>query len=39
MILGHWDKAMSAADTASTLDMARGLLCQQWKLQIAAEQT
>lgn len=38
-IMGNWNKAMSAADTASTLDTARGLLCQQWKLQIAAEQT
>ncbi|MCH2135247.1 MAG: tetratricopeptide repeat protein [Phycisphaerales bacterium] len=38
-IMGDWDKAMAAADTASTLDTERGLLCQQWKLQIAAEQT
>ena len=38
-ITGNWEKAMAAADTASTLDTERGLLCQQWKLQIAAEQT
>jgi type VI secretion system protein ImpE len=38
-ISGNWEKAMAAADTASTLDIERGLLCQQWKLQIAAEQT
>jgi len=38
-IAGNWEKAMAAADTASTLDTSRGLLCQQWKLQIAAEQT
>ncbi len=38
-INGNWDKALSAADTASTLDSDRALLCQQWKLQIQAEIT
>ena len=39
MINGDYDKALAAADAASTMDTERGLLCQQWKLQIMAEQT
>ena len=39
MITGNWQKASEAADTASTLDSTRELLCQQWKLLVQAEQT
>ena len=39
MITGNWKKASDAADTASTLDSSRELLCQQWKLLIQAEET
>ena len=38
MVNGNWEKALEAADTAGTLDTEQTLLCQQWNLQIKAEE-